>query len=59
MIGASTNPAIYPNVYFQCNAAGNPLPANPDGSQANGTPCNKVPTGPINNLGKAMMNFLP
>ena len=36
MIGASTNPNIYPNVYFQCNGAGNPLPSNPDGSQPHG-----------------------
>ncbi len=59
MIGASTNPAVFPNVYFQCNAAGNPLPSNPDGSQAHGTPCNKIPTGLINNIGQAMMNLYP
>ena len=33
MIGASTNPNVYPNVYFQCNALGQPLPSNADGSQ--------------------------
>jgi hypothetical protein len=60
MIGASTNPLIFPNVYFQCNAAtGNPLPSNPDGSQAHGVPCNKVPSGLINNIGQAMMNLYP
>jgi hypothetical protein len=59
MIGASTNPAVYPNVYFQCNAAGNPIPSNPDGSQAQGTPCNKIPSGLINNIGQAMMNLYP
>jgi hypothetical protein len=59
MIGASTNPAIYPNVYFQCNAAGNPLPANADGSQAHGIPCNKIPSNLINNIGQAMMNLYP
>jgi hypothetical protein len=59
MIGASTNPAVYPNVYFQCNAAGNPLPANPDGSQAHGTACNKIPSGLINNIGQALMNVYP
>jgi Carboxypeptidase regulatory-like domain len=59
MIGASTNPAAFPNVYFQCNAAGNPLPSNPDGSQAHGTPCNKIPSGLINNIGQAMMNLYP
>ena len=31
MIGASTNPASYPNVYFQCDSAGNPLAVNGDG----------------------------
>jgi hypothetical protein len=59
MIGASTSPAAYPNVYFQCDSAGNPLPSNPDGSQAQGTPCNKVPSGLINNIGQAMMNIYP
>ncbi|WP_433983592.1 carboxypeptidase-like regulatory domain-containing protein [Tunturiibacter empetritectus] len=59
LIGASTNPASFPNVYFQCNAAGNPLPANPDGSQAQGTPCNKIPSGLINPIGQAMVNLYP
>jgi len=59
MIGASTSPAIYPNVYFQCNGAGNPMPANPDGSQAHGTPCNKIPSGLISSIGQAMMNIYP
>ena len=59
MIGASTSPTAYPNVYFQCDSAGNPIPSNPDGSQAQGTPCNKIPTGLINNIGQAMMNIYP
>jgi hypothetical protein len=59
MIGASTNPSIYPNVYFQCNGVGNPLPSNPDGSQPHGIPCNKIPSGLINNIGQAMMNLYP
>ncbi|MDQ2843704.1 MAG: carboxypeptidase-like regulatory domain-containing protein, partial [Acidobacteriota bacterium] len=59
LIGASTNPALYPNVYFQCDSSGNPLPSNPDGSQAQGTACNKIPTGLINNIGQAMMNIYP
>ena len=46
MIGASTNPTAFPNVYFQCDGSGNPLPSNPDGSQAQGTPCNKIPSRP-------------
>jgi hypothetical protein len=59
MIGASTSPAAFPNVYFQCDGTGNPLPSNPDGSQAQGTPCNKIPLGLINNIGQAMMNIYP
>jgi len=59
MIGASTDPATYPNVYFQCNGAGQPVPANPDGSQPQGTPCNKIPSNLINNIGHAMMNLYP
>ncbi len=59
MIGASTNPAVYPNVYFQCDGAGNPLPANANGSQAQGTPCNKIPSSLINNIGQAMMGVYP
>ncbi|RSL18503.1 carboxypeptidase family protein [Edaphobacter aggregans] len=59
MIGASANPNIYPNVYFQCNALGQPLPSNPDGSQPNGVACNKIPSSLINNIGQAMMNLYP
>jgi hypothetical protein len=59
MIGASTSPLASPNVYFQCNAAGNPLPSNPNGSQAHGIACNKIPSGLINNIGQAMMNLYP
>src|SRR5713101_4910572 len=59
MIGASTDPAVFPNVYFHCDAAGNPLPANPNGSQPNGTACNKIPASLINNIGQAMANLYP
>lgn len=59
MIGASTDPAVYPNVYFQCDGAGNPLAANADGSQPQGTPCNKIPAGLIDRVGKGMMNVYP
>src|SRR5208282_4703403 len=37
------NVAGGPSIYFQCNGSGNPLPVNADGSQAAGTPCNKIP----------------
>ena len=43
---------------FQC-LAGNPIPANPDGSQAAGTPCNKIPTNLFNPIGLAMINLYP
>ena len=59
MIGASTDPAVYPNVYFQCNPAGQPLAASPDGSQPQGTPCAKIPSGLFNNIGQAMINLYP
>ena len=62
MVGASTNPAVFPNIYFQCDGSGNPLPVNADGSQAAGTPCNKIPTGAnglANPIGQALINLYP
>src|SRR6202165_1116030 len=43
MVGASTNPAVFPNIYFRCDAAGNPLPAGANGLQAPGARRNKTP----------------
>ena len=59
MAGASTNPNTYPNIYYQCDAAGNALPAKADGSQAPGTACNKIPQNLINPIGQAMINLYP
>jgi hypothetical protein len=59
MVGASTDPAVFPNVYFHCDPAGNPLPAAANGLQAAGTACNKIPAGLINNIGQAMANLYP
>src|SRR6266404_5176005 len=63
MVGTSTNPAVFPNIYFHCNPnTGNPLPANADGSQNPGTACNKMPggsTGVINPIGQALLNLYP
>ncbi|MFZ0630155.1 MAG: carboxypeptidase-like regulatory domain-containing protein [Acidobacteriaceae bacterium] len=59
MIGASTSTSVYPNIYFQCDASGNPIPANADGSQAQGTPCNKIPSNLINSVGKGMIDIYP
>jgi Carboxypeptidase regulatory-like domain len=59
MVGASTNPAVFPNIYFHCDPAGDPLPASASGLQAPGTACNKIPSGLINNIGQAMENLYP
>jgi len=59
MIGASTSTSAYPNIYFQCNSMGVPLPANASGLQPQGVPCNKIPSSLINNIGQAMMNLYP
>src|SRR6266481_2169228 len=63
MVGTSTNPAVFPNIYFHCDpTTGNPLPANADGSQNPGTACNKMPggsTGVINPIGQALLNLYP
>jgi hypothetical protein len=59
MVGAYTNPLLFPNVYFHCDGAGNALPANPDGTQAAGAACNKLPANLINPIGQAMINLYP
>jgi hypothetical protein len=68
MIGASTNPAVYPNVYFQCDSSGDPLSANTStstttpmyGYQGQGaTNCNKIPSGLVSGIGQGLMGFYP
>lgn len=59
VVGTSTNPNVFPNMYFQCDASGNPLPANPNGSQPKGTACNKIPSNMFNSIGQAMINLYP
>ncbi len=60
MVGASSDPAAFPNVYFQCNAStGAPLAANADGSQPQGANCNKIPSNLIDSVGKGMIGFYP
>ena len=59
MVGTSTNPAVFPNVYFQCDGGGNPLPAAANGSQAQGTPCAKIPASLVNSIGASLLNFYP
>ena len=50
------NPVAVP---FMCDGAGNALPAAQDGSQATGTPCNKIPQSLINPIGQSLTNFYP
>ncbi|MBV8069739.1 MAG: carboxypeptidase regulatory-like domain-containing protein [Acidobacteriaceae bacterium] len=47
------------NTAFQCDSAGNPMPANADGSQPAGISCNKIPAGLINSIGQKMINLYP
>ncbi|MEP6644114.1 MAG: carboxypeptidase-like regulatory domain-containing protein [Acidobacteriaceae bacterium] len=49
----------YSGAAFQCDVAGNPLPANPDGSQAAGTACNKIPGSMFDPVGAQLMNLYP
>lgn len=60
MSGASTNPSVSPNVYFQCDPSGNPMPANATtGLQVHGTPCNKIPSALFNSIGAQMIALYP
>jgi hypothetical protein len=59
MLGASLNPAVFPNVYFQCDASGNPTTVNANGSQAQGTACAKIPAGLVNSIGGSLINLYP
>ncbi len=47
-----------PSIYFQCDGSGNPMPVNANGSQAAGTPCNKIPGPGItgNQLANGLFN---
>jgi len=47
------------SVPFMCDSGGNALPAAPDGSQATGTPCNKIPQSLINPIGQELINLYP
>jgi hypothetical protein len=55
------NPNMYgsTNPYFQCDLGGNPIPANPDGSQSAGQNCNKIPSNLINAAGKGLLANYP
>jgi hypothetical protein len=59
MGGASVNPNVFPNVYFQCNpSTGNPMPANSNGSQSQGVPCYKIPGGPTGLINPIAANLI-
>jgi hypothetical protein len=61
------NPYNFAFTPFQCDGAGNPIPANPDGSQNPGTDCNKIPSNmfdpavnpSVDPSGLAMINLYP
>ena len=57
--GASQSVNTFPNIYFQCDPAGNPTAVKPDGSQVQGTPCNKIPSGLINTIGAKLIALYP
>jgi hypothetical protein len=58
MVGASTDPTVYPNVYFQCDSTGILyLPCR--WKPAQGANCNKIPANLIDPIGKAMLNIYP
>ncbi len=61
MLGASTDPAASPNIYFQCDgsASGAPTAVNANGSQAPGVPCAKIPASLVNSIGGALINLYP
>ncbi len=46
---------------FMCagSSAGVPIPANPDGTQTGGVPCNKIPANLINPVAAAMVGLYP
>jgi Carboxypeptidase regulatory-like domain/TonB dependent receptor len=43
-----SNPGGAARQPFMCDTSGNPLPLNPDNTQPNGAPCNKIPTSLLN-----------
>jgi len=60
-IGAITNPDVSgaANTDFQCDALGNALPANANGSQPAGVNCNKIPANLFNPIGKQLIALYP
>jgi hypothetical protein len=44
---------------FLCNGAGNPIPADNNGHQTGGSPCNKIPSNLFDPIGHAMIQLYP
>jgi hypothetical protein len=65
MIGASTDPNVYPNVYFQCDpSTGKALPAFTAAGEyglqpKGGVNCNIIPQNLISSIGQGMMGQYP
>jgi hypothetical protein len=53
------NPTQSTPTPFMCDSSGNALPTAADGSQAAGTPCNKIPQSLISPIGRAFTNLYP
>ena len=54
-----TNPNSLTGAPFMCGPTGNPLPVNANGSQAVGTPCDKIPASLIDPVGQQYINLYP
>ncbi|MGC2639724.1 MAG: carboxypeptidase-like regulatory domain-containing protein [Acidobacteriaceae bacterium] len=60
LVIANPNMVSAADPYFQCDASGNAIPANADGSQPKGaSDCNKIPSNLIDGVGQAMINIYP
>lgn len=54
-----TNPYPATPTSFMCDNSGNPIPANANGSQTGGSPCDKIPTNMFDLAGGGMMQLYP
>jgi hypothetical protein len=57
--GQLSNPFDPQFASFKCDGSGNAIPANSDGTQTGGSPCNKIPANMIDPVGQSMMNLYP
>jgi hypothetical protein len=53
------NPTASTATPLMCSSSGSPLPTAADGSQAAGTPCNKIPQSLIDPIGQRLINLYP